>query len=70
MARVQYRIVSSLPDSVRTPEFCSLADDQVRLRFVVEGDQLTIIATGANVRACEDLLISLGADELGVELCG
>lgn len=70
MARVRYRIVPTLPDSVRSPEFCDLADDQVRLRFVVEGDELTIIATGTNVRACEALLVGLGADELGVELCG
>ena len=67
---VRYRIVQVLPDAVRDPQFTDLADDQVRLRLSMEGDYLCVIATGTNVEACEKLLISLGAEEIGVELCG
>lgn len=66
--RVRYRIVTELPAAARadTP----LADDQVRLHFSLAGDTLTIVATGQCAAACERVLLSLGAEELGIELCG
>jgi hypothetical protein len=70
MAAIRYRIVESLPEAVRRPEFAETAEGQVRLRFSIDGDQLTVIATGRDAAACEAVLRSLGADEMGVELCG
>ncbi len=66
--QVRYRIVTDVPAAARNP--APLADDQVRLTFSLDGDTLTIVASGANPKACEDLLLTLGADELGLELCG
>jgi hypothetical protein len=70
MARLRYRIIESLPDRVRGPAFADVADGQVRLSLHMEGDELTVIATGPDAGACEAVLRALRVDEMGVELCG
>lgn len=70
MNGVRYRIVQDLPPQVRTPEFVDLADNQVRVRVIAEPGGVTIIAHGADVRLCEELLRRLGATDLGLDLCG
>jgi hypothetical protein len=70
MSRVRYRIVESLPARVQSAAFCSLDPRQVRVHVSLDGDEVTIIATGSDPRVCERLLVALGADELGIELCG
>jgi len=47
-----------------------LADDQLRIRVQVRDGVLQIIAHGSDPAACEALLRSLGATEIGVDLCG
>lgn len=67
---VRYRIVTEVPAEARSERFCSLRDDQIRLRLSIEGDELVVVATGLDPAACERLLLTLGADEMGVDLCG
>lgn len=70
MEPVRYRIVEAVPEIARSARFCDLREDQIRLRCGIEDGHLTIVATGLNVAACEALLRSLGAVEIGVDLCG
>lgn len=70
MAAIRYRIIEQLPDEVQTPEFTTLADGQVRLRVMVRDGELVIVGTGAKAADIEALLLKLGIEELGVDLCG
>lgn len=70
MATVRYRVVQELPASARTPEFADLDERSIRVRVLVQGDEVVIVATGLDPRAVEELLIRLGATEIGVDLCG
>jgi len=67
---IRYYIANDIPAEARTPEFVDLADDQLRLRVQVRDGVMQIIAHGNNPAACEALLRSLGATDIGVDLCG
>jgi len=70
MSTIRYKIVPDLPAEAQTPDFVDVREGEVRVKLLLRGDEIVVVAHGDCVAQCEALLRSLGATEMETVPCG
>ncbi|HIE50509.1 MAG TPA: hypothetical protein EYP85_02010 [Armatimonadetes bacterium] len=70
MKPIRYTIVGELPPEVTSPDFVEVHEGEMKVKLLLRGDEIVVVTHADQVHQCEALLRSLGATEIGVDLCG